>query len=82
LRAHATATATHAAAAKAAAAQAQAAASEVMIKAQPDTCHTEQGAEYAGEDVIEWGNQNLKVRLLQLQSQAAHVLAESSLACW
>jgi hypothetical protein len=53
-----------------------------MIKAQPDTCHTEQGAEYAGEDVIEWGNQNLKVRLLQLQSQAAHVLAESSLACW
>lgn len=27
----------------------------------PDTCHMEQGAEYNGEDVIEWGTDNLKV---------------------
>jgi hypothetical protein len=57
-----TATASHAAAAKAAAAQAQAAAEGVIgERAQPDTCHAEQGAEYGGDDVIEWGTNNLKV---------------------
>lgn len=56
-----TATASHAAAAQAAAAQAQAAASEVLAVTPSDGCHTEQGAEYAGEDVIAWGNENLKV---------------------
>lgn len=57
-----TATATHAAAARAAAAQAQAAASGVQAVVTPaDACHTEQGAEYGGEDVIEWGTNNLKV---------------------
>lgn len=70
---HATATASHAAAAKAAAAQAQEAASGLLVAAQPDACHTEQGAEYAGEDVIEWGNDNLKVGSLH-GSQAVHAL--------
>jgi hypothetical protein len=32
-----------------------------MVPAQAETCHTELQAEYAGEDVIEWGNENLKV---------------------
>jgi hypothetical protein len=59
----ATATASHAAAAKAAAAQAQAAASEVLevTSGPPASCHSEPGAEYAGEDVIVWGDQNPKV---------------------
>jgi hypothetical protein len=56
-----TATASHAAAAKAAAAQAQAAADGMLAAAPPGQCHTEQGAEYAGEDVIVWGTDNLKV---------------------
>jgi len=60
-----TATASHAAAAKEAAAQAQAVAKEAAAAAVPlpDTCHMEQGAEYNGEDVIEWGTDNLKVSL-------------------
>jgi hypothetical protein len=54
-------TATHAAAAKAAAQQAAAAAAAADASL-TDVCHPEEGAEYAGEDVIEWGTNHLKVQ--------------------
>lgn len=51
-----TVTAAHAAAAREAAAQAAAAAGLAV-----DVCHPEPGAEYSGEDVIEWGTNHLTV---------------------
>lgn len=80
-------TASHAAAAKAAAAQAQAAASQVLevTSAPPAACHSEPGAEYAGEDVIVWGDQNPKVCLVCVCVCVAalqHALAGACLLRW
>ena len=56
-----TATAAHAAAAREAAAQAAAVAKPTVQRRFVDACHAEAGAEYSGEDVIEWGSNHLKV---------------------